>query len=125
MLVHTWECVGSGEKPGTVTDRMGESMVKVDHNTTDQIVAWRVRDTLAAHPLLGGATAQIHIIAGYEEVILVGWAVDEAVIQLAVRLTRRVAGKRTVQPELQVCRHAANKALTKRILDDNRSHALS
>jgi hypothetical protein len=100
----------------------GESMVIVDHNTTDQIVAWRVRDALAAHPLLGGATAQIHIIAGYEAVILAGWAVDESVIQLAVRLTRRVVGRRSVQPELQICRQAANKALTKRIFDDNRTH---
>ena len=98
-------------------------MVKVHHQTTDQIVAWRVRDALAAHPLLGGATAQIHIIAGYEEVILIGWAVDEAVIQLALRLTRRVAGKRSVQGELQRCRHAANTALTQRIFDDNKSHA--
>lgn len=102
---------------------MGESMVKVHHNTTDQIVAWRVRDVLAAHPLLGGATAQIHIIAGYEEIVLVGWAVDEAVVQLAIRLTQRVAGKRAVQRDLQICRQAANTALTKRILDDNRSHA--
>lgn len=100
-------------------------MVKVHHQTTDQIVAWRVRDTLAAHPLLGGATAQIHIIAGYEEVILAGWAVDEAVIQLALRLTRQVAGKRNVQGDLQLCRHAANKALTKRIFDDNTTHALN
>ncbi len=99
-------------------------MVKVHHQTTDEIVAWRVRDTLAAHPLLGGATAQIHIIAGYEEVLLIGWAVDEAVIQLALRLTRRVAGKRSVQGELQLCRQAANRALTKRIFDDNKSHAL-
>lgn len=102
---------------------MGESMVKVHHNTTDQIVAWRVRDVLAAHPLLGGATAQMHIIAGYEEIVLVGWAVDEAVVQLAIRLTKRVAGKRAVQCDLQICRQAANTALTKRILDDNRSHA--
>jgi osmotically-inducible protein OsmY len=104
---------------------MEESMVKVHHQTTDQIVAWRVRDALAAHPLLGGATAQIHIIAGYEEVILIGWAVDEAVIQLALRLTRRVAGKRSVQGDLQICRHAANTALTKRIFDDNNAQALN
>jgi len=100
-------------------------MVKVHYQTTDQIVAWRVRDTLAAHPLLGGATAQIHIIASYEEVILLGWAVDEAVIQLARRLTQRVAGKRSVQDELQLCRQAANRALTKRIFDDNKPHAFN
>lgn len=108
---------------GAVSKVLGESMVKVHHNTTDQIAAWHVRDALAAHPLLGGATAQIHIIAGYEEIVLAGWAVDEAVIQLAIRLTKRVAGKRTVQLDLKVCRQAANRALTKRILDDNRSHA--
>jgi|GEM_PF-1952790 len=100
-------------------------MVKVDQHTTDQIVAWRVRDALAAHPLLGGATAQIHIIASYECIVLSGWAVDDEVIQLATRLTRRVAGKRTVHAELQRCRQAANKALTERILDDNSLHALS
>ncbi len=100
-------------------------MVKVDQNTTDQIVAWRVRDALAAHPLLGGATAQIHIIANYECIVLRGWAVDEGVIQLAVRLTRRVAGKRSVEAHLQRCRQAANKALTERIFDDNSLQALS
>lgn len=134
MLLHKWKYVSSQKswcteavrRAGTVTGNTGDkSMVKVDPKTTDQIVAWRVRDTLAAHPLLGGATAQIHIIAGYEAVILVGWAVDESVLQLAVHLTQRIAGKRTVQPELEICRHAANKALTKRIFDDNRSHALS
>jgi hypothetical protein len=104
---------------------MEESMVKVHHHTTDQIVAWRVRDALAAHPLLGGATAQIHIIASYEEVILVGWAVDDTVIQLALRLTRQVAWKRSVQEELQICRQLANTALTKRIFDDNKPHALN
>lgn len=97
-------------------------MVKVHHTTTDQIVAWRVRDVLAAHPLLGGATAQIQIIADYEEIVLTGWAVDEAVIQLAIRLTQRVAGKRAVHRDLQSCRQAANTALTKHIFDDNRSH---
>jgi hypothetical protein len=100
-------------------------MVKVHHKTTDQIVAWRVRDALAAHPLLGGATAQIDIIADYNEVVLAGWAVDEMVIQLALRLTRRIAGKRAVQGDLQLCRQAANKALTKRLFDDNKSHALN
>lgn len=99
-------------------------MVKVSQNTTDQIVAWRVRDALAAHPLLGGATAQIHVIADYEEIMLVGWAVDEAVIQLAVRLAQRIAGKRAVCSDLQLCRQAANKVLTECKLDDNRTHAL-
>ncbi len=100
-------------------------MVTVDQHTTDQIVGWRVRDALAAHPLLGGATAQIHIIAGYECIVLSGWALDEGVIQLAERMTRRVAGKRSVQANLLRCRHAANKALTKCIFDDNGSQALN
>ena len=99
-------------------------MVKVSHKTTDQIVAWRIRDGLAAHPLLGGATAQIYVIANYEEIMLVGWAVDEAVIQLAIRLARRIAGKRAVCADLQICRQAANKVLTECKLDDNRTHTL-
>ena len=76
-------------------------MVKVHHYTTDRVVAWRVRDALAAHPLLGGATAQIQIIASYEGVILDGWVLDEQIVQLAVRLARRAAGKRCIQAHLQ------------------------
>ena len=76
-------------------------MVKVHHHTTDRVTAWRVRDALAAHPLLGGATAQIQIIASYEGVILDGWVLDEKIVQLAVRLARRAAGKRCIQPRLQ------------------------
>lgn len=103
---------------------MGEIMVRVDQQTTDQIAGWRVRDALAAHPLLGGATAQIHIVADYECIILCGWALDEEVIQLAERMARRVAGKRSVQADLLRCRRAANKALTERILDGNNLQAL-
>ena len=84
-------------------------MVKVDCQTTDQIVAWRVRDALAAHPLLGGATAQIHIIGGYDEIILEGWAADEQVIHLATQLTRRAAGRRTVAPRLKLNRKSINR----------------
>jgi len=76
-------------------------MVKVHHHTTDRVVAWRVRDALAVHPLLGGATAQIQIIATYEGVILQGWVLDEQIVQLAVRLARRAAGKRCIQAHLQ------------------------
>ncbi|MBX3014474.1 MAG: hypothetical protein KF832_23345, partial [Caldilineaceae bacterium] len=72
---------------------------------------------------LGGATAQIHIIAGYEAIVLAGWAADEAVIQLAISLTRRAAGKRAVQTALCVKRGSANTMLTERILDDNRPQA--
>ncbi|MCB0065173.1 MAG: BON domain-containing protein [Caldilineaceae bacterium] len=81
-------------------------MVRVDQNTTDRIVAWRVRDALAAHPLLGGHLAKIHVIAGYEGVVLEGWAQDEQVARLAVKLARRAAGARTIQTNLQMrCRH--------------------
>ncbi|MEZ4870436.1 MAG: BON domain-containing protein [Caldilineaceae bacterium] len=75
-------------------------MVRVKANTTDHIVAWRVRDALAAHPLLGGATAQIEIVADYEDVVLDGWALDSEVVALAIKLARRVAGRRTVLPHL-------------------------
>ncbi len=76
-------------------------MVKVNHHTTDRIVAWRVRDALAAHPLLGGATAQIQVIGSYEGVILEGWVLNERVVALALRLACRVAGKRCIQMRLQ------------------------
>lgn len=75
-------------------------MVRVDQNTTDRIVAWRVRDALAAHPLLGGHLAQITVIASYEGVVLNGWAQDEAVKRLAETLARRAAGTRTIQLNL-------------------------
>ena len=76
-------------------------MVKVHGNTTDCAVAWRVRDALAAHPLLGGATAHIEIIGGYEGVVLEGWVVDEGVVQVAVRLACRAAGRRVIQSHLR------------------------
>lgn len=75
-------------------------MVRVDQSTTDRIVAWRVRDALAAHPLLGGHMAQITVTAGYEGVVLDGWAQDEDVLRLAVKLTRRAAGSRAIQTNL-------------------------
>ncbi len=77
-------------------------MVRVDQSTTDRIVAWRVRDALAAHPLLGGHLAQITVIAGYEGVVLDGWAQDEEVLHLAVKLARRAAGSRSLQTNLQM-----------------------
>jgi len=75
-------------------------MVRVDQRTTDRIVAWRVRDALAAHPLLGGHMAQITVTAGYEGVVLDGWAQDEEVLRLAVKLAHRAAGSRTIQTNL-------------------------
>ena len=52
-------------------------MVRVELNAAAPDIAWRVRDALASHPLLGGATAQITIVANHRGVILEGWAVDE------------------------------------------------
>ena len=78
----------------------GNPMVRVDQNTTDRIVAWRVRDALAAHPLLGGHMAQITVIASYEGVVLDGWAHDEEVRRLAETLARRAAGARSIQTNL-------------------------
>ena len=81
-------------------------MVKVHHHTMDPVVAWRVRDALAAHPLLGGATAQIQIIASYEGITLDGWVLDDQIVQLAIRLAQRAAGKRCIQAQLQT--HSAS-----------------
>ncbi len=76
-------------------------MVRIDQNTNDRIVAWRVRDALAAHPLLGGHMAHIVVTAGYEGVLLSGWAQDDVVERLAVKLARRAAGSRSIQTDLQ------------------------
>lgn len=75
-------------------------MVRVSHGTADRITAWRVRDALACHPLLGGATAQISIQADFESVTLEGWTLDDRVQQLAIRLAMRAAGRRAVQTHL-------------------------
>ncbi len=71
-------------------------MVQVHKTTTDAATAWRVRDVLAAHPLLGGATAQISVVATGRGVALHGWAQDEAIERLALRLALRAAGCRPV-----------------------------
>jgi hypothetical protein len=75
-------------------------MVRVGLNATNPDTAWRVRDALASHPLLGGATAQITVIANPNCVVLEGWTVDDQVKQLAVRLARRAAGRCVVQLRL-------------------------
>lgn len=75
-------------------------MVRVHFTSTDHINAWRVRDALAAHPLLGGATAHITICAHNHGVVLEGWVIDESTLNLAVRLARRAAGRRAIQVRL-------------------------
>ena len=80
-------------------------MVRVELNAAAPDIAWRVRDALASHPLLGGATAQITIVANHRGVILEGWAVDEQVRQLAIRLARRAAGHCPVQMRVHTCQY--------------------
>ena len=75
-------------------------MVRVDATATDQCTAWRVRDALAAHPLLAGASAQIYIRAGHDGVVLEGWARDERIVQVALRLAYRSVGRRSLQSRL-------------------------
>lgn len=77
-------------------------MVKVDIMTTDKITAWRIRDAMACHPLLGGCTAQISIAANREHVTLSGWATDEGLSEIAARLAQNAAGRRLVSVNLQV-----------------------
>jgi hypothetical protein len=76
-------------------------MVRVDLNAADPCTAWRVRDALASHPLLGGATAQITIRATFQGVVLEGWTVDDEVRRLACLLARRAAGRRPVEFRIQ------------------------
>ena len=75
-------------------------MVRVEINTADPCTAWRVRDALASHPLLGGATAQIVISATLTGVLVEGWTVDDEVQRLAHLLARRAAGRRTIEMRL-------------------------
>jgi len=78
----------------------GYIMVKVHVTTTHHPAAWRVRDALAAHPLLAGAMAQIDVRACGQGIVLEGWAMDEATVQLAMRIACRAAGQHAVQPQL-------------------------
>lgn len=80
-------------------------MVRVANSATNKVVAWRVRDAMARHPSLNSATAQITIytkrgVSGQHTVLLDGWALDERVRQLAIRLAVRAAGCHAVQAHL-------------------------
>jgi hypothetical protein len=78
-------------------------MVRVSNRATDPAIAWRVRDALATHPLLSGAaTAQIHIYACHDSIVLEGWTMDEPLRQMAIRLALRAAGRRPVRQMLRV-----------------------
>lgn len=104
------------QSPGLSEERL---MVRVSQNATDRVIAWRVRDALAGHPLLGGATAQISIRADFDSVTLEGCALDERVEQLALRLAMRAAGRRPVRTLLRIrhcaAGHGANATLTDEI----------
>lgn len=75
-------------------------MVRVHAMTTDKITAWRIRDALACHPLLGGGTAQIDVEVDHEQVILTGWATDERVLRLVEQLVRGAAGRHAISVQL-------------------------
>ena len=81
-------------------------MVRVDLMTTDKITAWRIRDAMASHPLLGGRTAQISIAANHERVTLSGWTSDERLSEIARRLAQSVAGRRLVSMNLSIGVHS-------------------
>lgn len=76
-------------------------MVRVHAMTTDKITAWRIRDVLACHPLLGGGTAQIDVEVAHERVTLTGWTADERLIQLVEQLARRAAGRHAISIQIQ------------------------
>ena len=77
-------------------------MVRVAAHTSDYSTAWRIRDSLAAHPLLGGGAANIRVTADHSGVVLEGWAMDNAVYDLALRMALRAAGRRAVSTQLTV-----------------------
>lgn len=86
-------------------------MVRVNGVTIDKATAWRIRDELAAHPLLGGATAQIDVAADADGVVLTGWTSDEALLEIAARLAARAAGHRPIRLQVQPRRTNGGKVL--------------
>ena len=85
-------------------------MVRVDLTTTDKITAWRIRDAMACHPLLGGCTAQISIDANHKYVTLSGWTSDERLSEIALQLAQSAAGRRLISANLNIgvqCRQSS------------------
>lgn len=76
-------------------------MVRVHALTTDKITAWRIRDSLAGHPLLGSVAAQIDVQADHEAVTLTGWAADEGLLRLVKQLALSAAGRRSVSMQIR------------------------
>lgn len=90
-------------------------MVKVSKTASNKIIAWRVRDAMARHPSLNSATAWIVIhtaqdAAGVNTIQLEGWALDDRVRQLAIKLAARAAGRHAVQSNLQIERTRRRKS---------------
>lgn len=85
-------------------------MVTVHCRTTDTITAWRVRDALACHPLLGGATADIAIEATHAHVTIHGWIAKQELTMVVNRLARQSAGRRTVEVEVGAGRVDAHRS---------------
>jgi hypothetical protein len=82
-------------------------MIRVTIGASDPITAWRVRDALASHPVLGGAASAISVGASHDRVVVEGWILDADLQAVATRLARRAAGARPVLIRLQVYRCAA------------------
>jgi osmotically-inducible protein OsmY len=91
----------------------GEEMICVSPSTIDKATAWRVRDAMARHPLLGGAIVQIQINACREVVTLEGWVLDEGLQQLATRIAVRAAGSKPVAEQLRIHRNSINEPRSK------------
>lgn len=86
-------------------------MIRVAATTTDKHTAWRVRDALARHPLLGGGVTHIEIEAGQEQITLMGWVLDEGLCQLARKIAQREAGRRSVLIRLSI--HAPTESASR------------
>lgn len=94
----------------------GEEMIRVSPSTIDKATAWRVRDAMARHPLLGGTIVQIQVNACREVVTLEGWVLDEGLQQLAIGIAMRAAGSKPVAEQLQIRRNSSNESSLKRLI---------
>lgn len=79
-------------------------MIQVSSGSGDTALAWRVRDALARHPLLGGATTDITIEVSSQIITLEGWVLDEGLSDLAQRLASRAAGRHPIRLRLLIRR---------------------
>ena len=94
--------LNEANRPRSKKMDFGGIMVRVAATTSDPRTAWRVRDTLAAHPMLGGGMANIRVAVDHSRVVLEGWTMDAGIYDLAIRLAARSAGHRAVAARLTV-----------------------